>query len=344
MQMLDVIERFDAQNRTLEVQTVTEMGEWFSSRYANSSAVMTADDGPIDGPAATLSATSLDDCDLSVLSWRARVSGISVVGTERITLSLPVAGQSEISLDQFGTLRCAGDQGVIYRRHPGTRVSSVADTRKIIFSIPADLLEERVRSHTATELNVPLSFSPAFKLTEPQGAAIKAIASYILSCSVLNSNIEINPLITSSLQDCLFSTLISVLPHNYSKVGAGLTRCDATPRPVRRAEEYMRAHLDEPISLATLAREAGCSERTLQNSFKVHRGTSPIAVLRDIRLDYVRRDLSALEDATVTDIAFKWGFSHLGRFAIAYATKFGEKPSETLLARHKNIAALHKEI
>ncbi|WP_414688000.1 helix-turn-helix domain-containing protein [Mycobacterium sp.] len=45
----------------------------------------------------------------------------------------------------------------------------------------------------------------------------------------------------------------------------------------------------------------------------------------------VRADLSnpAL-CTTVSDTAYRWGFAHLGRFAVAYRNKFGESPSETL--------------
>ncbi len=32
----------------------------------------------------------------------------------------------------------------------------------------------------------------------------------------------------------------------------------------------------------------------------------------------------------MTDIATKWGFGHLGRFAAAYRARFGESPSHTL--------------
>jgi AraC-like DNA-binding protein len=33
---------------------------------------------------------------------------------------------------------------------------------------------------------------------------------------------------------------------------------------------------------------------------------------------------------TVTDVALKWGFNHLGRFSGFYVRQFGEAPSETL--------------
>lgn len=58
--------------------------------------------------------------------------------------------------------------------------------------------------------------------------------------------------------------------------------------------------------------------------------------VRQLRLQHVREELLADESpglASVTDIALKWGFAHLGRFAIEYKRAFGESPSATLRMR-----------
>ncbi len=93
----------------------------------------------------------------------------------------------------------------------------------------------------------------------------------------------------------------------------------------------MLDHLDEPISLRDVADHAGISVRTLNQVFRDFRRTSPIAELRDLGMDRVRAQLSAAQPGTrVADVARKWGFRHLGRFAAAYRARFGESPSETL--------------
>jgi transcriptional regulator GlxA family with amidase domain len=94
----------------------------------------------------------------------------------------------------------------------------------------------------------------------------------------------------------------------------------------------MHAHADHPFTPAALARVAGCSVRSLQEGFRRHIGLSPLQYLRQVRLEHARHDLVSADadDTTVTDIACHWGFTHLGRFAGTYRTKYGRSPSDTL--------------
>jgi AraC-like DNA-binding protein len=103
---------------------------------------------------------------------------------------------------------------------------------------------------------------------------------------------------------------------------------------VRRAEELMRSRIDEPLSVAELARELGLSLRSLQLAFHSVRGEGPRARLTRMRLDVARAALLAAEPPRqVTSVALDCGFTHLSRFAEAYLRAFGERPSETLARR-----------
>jgi AraC-like DNA-binding protein len=103
---------------------------------------------------------------------------------------------------------------------------------------------------------------------------------------------------------------------------------------VRRAEDIMRARIDEPLSLADLAQELGLSLRSLQLAFHSVHGEGPRARLTRIRLDLARaRLLDAEPPQQVTAVALDCGFTHLSRFAEAYQRAFGERPSETLARR-----------
>ncbi len=110
----------------------------------------------------------------------------------------------------------------------------------------------------------------------------------------------------------------------------------ATVRPasVRRATAFIAAHLTAPLTLADIAAAACVPERTLHDAYCRFEGVSPMRALRDLRLDRVRAALLAKSDgAGVTGAALAAGFTHLGRFALAYADRFGERPSDTLRQR-----------
>jgi transcriptional regulator GlxA family with amidase domain len=66
--------------------------------------------------------------------------------------------------------------------------------------------------------------------------------------------------------------------------------------------------------------------------------------LRRLRLHHVHAELAAHspDSVTVTMVAGRWGFVHLGRFASQYRQLFGETPSETLRARGQSEPTPHR--
>ena len=90
--------------------------------------------------------------------------------------------------------------------------------------------------------------------------------------------------------------------------------------------------MDENVlTVSEIAARVGVSLRTLEYSFVQVFGVTPQHYVKCQRLRYARRDLRVMGAKTsVTEIAMKWGFWHLGRFSGSYSDLFGELPSETL--------------
>lgn len=101
-------------------------------------------------------------------------------------------------------------------------------------------------------------------------------------------------------------------------------------RRLDRLDAYMRSRLCAPVALEDLARAAGVSVRGLNMLCQRHHGESPMALLRNMRLDAVRARLRERPGHCVTDAALEFGFGHLGRFSSYYRERFGELPSQTV--------------
>jgi transcriptional regulator GlxA family with amidase domain len=101
---------------------------------------------------------------------------------------------------------------------------------------------------------------------------------------------------------------------------------------VRRLDAAARANLDRFVGIAELCRLAGVERRTLLRAFRAIHATTPSRYLRALRLDLAKQALLApgAGRKTVTEVATRFGFRELGRFAADYRAAFGESPSETL--------------
>ncbi|BBZ47218.1 AraC family transcriptional regulator [Mycobacterium parmense] len=141
-------------------------------------------------------------------------------------------------------------------------------------------------------------------------------------------------LAVANLQLLLIQGLLQIQPHNYTEALAE-SEGAASTTVAKRAIDLMHAHPETLWSTAELARETGVSARALQRAFERSDQPSPMAYLRRLRLHRAHTELAAgsPESVTVTMVAGRWGFVHLGRFASQYHQLFGETPSETLRNR-----------
>ncbi len=89
----------------------------------------------------------------------------------------------------------------------------------------------------------------------------------------------------------------------------------------------------EPLTVHALCQATGVSVSTLERAFRERVGVGPKSYLIALRLHGVRRALrAATRPARVGDVANRWGFWHMGKFAADYRRLFGELPSATLAA------------
>ena len=116
-------------------------------------------------------------------------------------------------------------------------------------------------------------------------------------------------------------------------------RIDVDPglygRIVRRARDYIAAHLAEPMTVDEIAAAAFTSRRTLFRAFADLLDETPRSYVQRMRLHRIRRDLASEAEAacSIALIASEWGIGDPGRMAGRYRELFGERPAETLARR-----------
>jgi AraC-like DNA-binding protein len=100
-------------------------------------------------------------------------------------------------------------------------------------------------------------------------------------------------------------------------------------RLARRAEAWMREHLDQTLQIPDLCIALRVSRRELEYAFRTTFDVSPREHLETLRMNAIRRSILRGENKRLIDIAHAHGVTHLGRFAASYRSLFGETPSET---------------
>lgn len=104
------------------------------------------------------------------------------------------------------------------------------------------------------------------------------------------------------------------------------------PVAIRAAVDIIHAQAHEPLTTESIAHRCHVSVRSLQEGFRRHLATTPMAYLRSVRLERAHDELRGADPSrdTVTQIAFRWGFHNLSRFAALYRAAYGESPADTL--------------
>ena len=96
------------------------------------------------------------------------------------------------------------------------------------------------------------------------------------------------------------------------------------PRAVARAEAYLRAHWDRPVSLSELSRAAGLSQFHLHRSFSRSVGLPPHAFQLQLRVDRAKTLLA--DGLDIAAVAQRTGFADQSHFTRIFRRSVGVTP------------------
>jgi AraC-like DNA-binding protein len=223
--------------------------------------------------------------------------------------------------------------GSIYR--PDSEITATrwpGRSRHLQVKIDQFAVDRALEALLDTALDSPIAFDAELPL-QPDAAQdwvrLVLMVHRQLECA---DSLMRHPLVWDPLVESLIHGLLLVADHPHSQALAAPAQ--SGPAAVRDAMDLIEAGPHLPLTTSTLAKQCHVSVRTLQEGFRRHLGMSPMAYLRVVRLRRAHRDLRSANPShsSVTSIAHRWGFTHLGRFAAAHKTMFGESPLKALHA------------
>lgn len=241
----------------------------------------------------------------------------------------------QLPLQGFAEINCGKETAVSTKnaasipapdKHLSMRWSE--DCEQLMVQISRDAMEKRLSSMIAQPINKPLEFDLLMAGDDQKIKAWWRLIDYMLT------EFESTQPITAGggaahMEQLIMTNLLYAQPHNYTDTLLSKSHSIA-PVHVKKAEEYIRAHIAQAISIDDLVAATGVSPRSLHEGFRKFRGQSPLNYLRSLRLESARKELLVADGENVTAIATKWGFTQLGRFSVTYKEVYGESPSQTI--------------
>jgi AraC-like DNA-binding protein len=273
----------------------------------------------------------LQDVSLHYLDYGASVRVRADALDSFYLVVMPLTGRAKLVSGGVETV-CDEGSAAILSTSRSFQIDWQSDCKTLIARVERAAVEKRLAGYIGSKPRHAIEFQPRLATDAGSGSLFKDTVKAIVRRLDAGDELRSSPILCGELEQLLLGTLLQRHDHNYSRILSG-SPGRAPPRSAVAAAEYIETYADRAITLGDLSSAAGVGARALQQSFQQHYGLSPMEFLRRVRLMKVREELVRTEPAsgaTVTRIALKWGFSHLGRFSGLYQRCFGEPPSATL--------------
>jgi len=272
----------------------------------------------------------LHETAINVLSYGAEVEIDPGERGDYYLLQLPLQGRARVRCNDQEAWVHPEVMSVLQPR-ARTRMVWSSDCAMIMLQVPSQTLRAAWQADDG-----PL---PALRLTRSRQDP--AVAAWWQALGDMTRNLHQHgaqwlrhPAAFAAMEGFLISGLDLLRPDGSADGQAAAPLAQAQGSRLQRAVDHIHAHAHEGLTLACIAAAACISPRALEAAFRRRYDSTPLAYARDVRLERVREALQqaarAGRAASVTDIALRHGFIHMGRFAAYYKQRFGCSPSASL--------------
>jgi len=248
------------------------------------------------------------------------------LGGDRVTVYLHEEGRSEHRLNAESAVAAPGSAVILV---PGQEARmDTGAVRLLALDFPCTRVEQALLARGLPRARFE-HWVRQRDLTSPAGESLRSLTRW----AAQELDRPGTPLVGGPVAEHLGQTLFGLF-----------LACVAEPLPPAAApapmlgklrlsdlEGWILANLQQPLSVDALALLAHVSPRTVQLAFRRYRQCTPMEFIRRARLNGIRQELLARGGVgTVTEIAMRFGFFHMGHFSEAYRREFGESPVQTL--------------
>jgi AraC-like DNA-binding protein len=240
----------------------------------------------------------------------------------------PVRGRGSV-VNEGTEAEVSPSHGIACGPNADMRIKYSSDFEHLILRIRPQRLVKTLSGLIGRPVD-PLRMATSVSPVPAMAVAQRRLVEFVV-LELNRADASLPDLVLAELEQTLVVSYLNCTRHNYSHLlHQDLVR-PVAPWQVRLAEEYIEQHWDQPLTIEALAHVANAGIRSLFLTFKKSRGVSPMAFVRQVRLQHAREMLMrATHETTVTSVAYACGFSNLGHFAKYYHAAFGEHPSTTL--------------
>jgi methylphosphotriester-DNA--protein-cysteine methyltransferase len=190
----------------------------------------------------------------------------------------------------------------------------------------------RLAAAAGIDLAAPPWLRPAMlPLSGPEGAALTQLLRDLADVLEANPERLADPAVFARAEEDFTSAVQAALASTTPFREHDMTHA-ARVRLAWRAKDLLVAQArrgGDPLAVQDLCRALDTTERTLRQAFLEEFGVRMSEMGRSFRLQQVHEEIAKGDPAdSVTAIALRHGFWHLGRFAGYYREMFGRPPSE----------------
>ncbi|MFE9765961.1 AraC family transcriptional regulator [Streptomyces sp. NPDC005808] len=281
--------------------------------------------------AASLTVVDLGALKIGRLSFGAQIRGrTGTLGDYNV--GVPVSGSFSVRQGQM-PVSYAGPRRAVVTDPGGDVLTDDWAPNSDVFNVSVDkaALVQQLERLLGRPVHRRPVFTPSFDVGDGPGRSWLNLVSWCLQERDVPHGLLRQPMFAGRIEQALLEGLLLSSDHQY-RDALEAPPPSMRPTAVKRVMDAVRERPAEPYDVAQLAAIAQVSVRTLQEAFRKNLGMSPMNYVHEVRLQRVREQLliAAPGTVTVTDVAYQWGFAHLGRFAQRYRARFGEVPSQTL--------------